>query len=182
LKTLKTPFGDVDLATMQAAAGGVEAAQRSVSDASAALKTLSASVPPAARDQINSVASGLDSTAIELQVPDRILSSAVRAQPDAQPPTHAREGWIYLGHVDESKTNWSPSSTIVQRPSPSFNVGDVVTIADDVYVRADSSSSQRNQAAVIGVVRAGETIRVLEVGYTHALRGGWFVWLRVSLN
>jgi hypothetical protein len=181
LKTLKTPFGDVDLAMMQAAAGNVESAHRGVSDAAAALQTISASLPQATRDQISAVAAGLDSTAAQLQVPDRILATAVRAQPDTQASTRAREGWIYLGHVDEAKTSWSPSPTIVHLASPAVQIGDVVPITDDVYIRADSSTSQRNQAAIIGVVHVGERVRITDVAYTHALRGGWFVWWRIAL-
>jgi hypothetical protein len=173
---VKTPWGDVDVAR---AAGGVEAARVNVSDSAAALRALSAELPQGVRERVDAVSSGLESANVQLQVPDQILTTAVRTQADVSGNAAPRQGWIYLGHVDDSKETWAPAPTIVTNPSPQFKVGEMVTVSDDVYIRAESDSAQRNQAPVIGVVRRGQQVKVLESSYTHALRGGWFMWLRV---
>jgi hypothetical protein len=169
---LDTPLGEIDLGRLQAAGAGVEAAQRDVPDAAAALRALSGNLPPATRAEIAEVAAHLDTTATQLKVPGKLLDAAVQTERDVQPTNGgSREGWIYVGHVDESKAAWSPNPTIVQTPTPSFSNGEILTITDDVYIRGDSSTPQRNQAPVVGVIRAGEKVRVMDVSYTHALRG-----------
>lgn len=132
--TLKTPLGDVDLKRMQEAGAGVKAAQRDVPDAAAALKELAPKLPQSARDEVEKIASSLDSSAAELAVPAKLLDTAAQPQQANQQAQGSREGWIYVGHVDESKQNWSPNPTIVRTPSPQFKRGDVLTITDDVYI------------------------------------------------
>jgi hypothetical protein len=178
--TLRTPVGDVDLAQV---AGGVRDARLNVSDSVAALDEISKNLPPSPiKERVDLVVSDLKSTADHLQGPDQILATAVRRQAEASQNPTAREGWIYLGHVDESKKDWTPVPTAVKNASPQFKPGDVVAVSDDLYLRADSSTTQRNQAPVIGVVRSGQQVHVLDIGYTHSLRGGWFIWLKVTVD
>jgi hypothetical protein len=156
-----------------------------VADASAALKSLAPELPSAARAQIDSVTSSLESSVAQLQTPKRVLSAA-------QMPTGATNstpsvgspitGWIFVGHVDATKAAWSQQPTTVANPTPVFQAGDVLAINDDVYVRADTSGGgPHNQAPVVGVIRAGGKVRVVATPeYAHALRGGWFLWLKVT--
>jgi hypothetical protein len=64
--------------------------------------------------------------------------------------------------------------------TPTFTKGEEVTIANDVYIHADPVTTQRNQAPVVGVLHAGEKVRVIGWDYTSALRGGDFLWLNIS--
>jgi hypothetical protein len=181
--TLKTPVGDVDLTSVQAAAGGVDSARRAVTDAADALTTLSSGLPAVARDRVTSVASGLNEAATQLQLPNQVLGSALRDQADDPGAAHARVGWIYCGQVDESKQVWVPQgrSNLVQTPT-AVKVGEVVTLTDDVYIRNDSGTAQKSAGAVVGVARPGNKAHVLSVDYSPALSGGSFLWLRVSID
>ena len=89
-------------------------------------------------------------------------------------------GGVKRNHVDEPRQRWVANPTVVRRPAPDFKGGDAVQIDDDVYLRADSATAQRNEAPTIGVIRAGESVVVEDVAYTHSLRGGWFLWLKIK--
>jgi hypothetical protein len=183
--TLKTPIADFALGQVQQAGGSLDSAQRTIGDASAALKTIASTpLPPATRAQLDSVASSLQSSVTQLETPKSVLSQIPLAAPTSSTQTSSASvpaGWIFVGHVNDAKTEWSEQSRVVSNPQPSFQSGDVVAINSQGYIRADvSGTEQRNQAPVVGVVRAGQKVRVTEVGYTRALRGGWFLWLRVT--
>jgi hypothetical protein len=180
---LKTPFADIPIPTQQAqaVAGQAQSVTRTVSDAVEALKTLSATLPASAQQKVSDVASVLETSAAPLRTSEKTLTDTLARAEQAAPQTTQRaEGWIYLGHVDESKTAWTAQPLSVQTSTPTFKAGDVVTITDDTYVRADSDTKQRNQAPVVGVVHVGEKVRVSDVAYTRALRGGYFLWLRIA--
>jgi hypothetical protein len=175
-----TPFGEIDTAAKVQAAGQVQSAKREISDAAAAVNGLIATAPEADRARLQDVSTKLSMTASQLDAPVRVLGAAVKAAASSgDPVAQSREGWVYVGHVDETKGAWQDRPTIVQAATPTFKAGDALTITDDVFLRADSNGGQRGLAAVVGVLRTGEPAAVLDVGYTHALSGGWFLWLKV---
>jgi hypothetical protein len=175
-----TPIGEIDLAAKVQAAGQVQSAKREVSDAAAAVDALISTAPLAERARLQDLSTKLSITANQLAAPERVLGAAAKAAASAgEPVAQGREGWMYVGHVDEAKSAWRDRPANVQAPTPAFKAGDAVTITDDVFLRADTNGVQRNLAAVIGVLRTGEQATVLDVGYAHALSGGWFLWLKV---
>jgi hypothetical protein len=92
----------------------------------------------------------------------------------------ADEGWIYVGKLNETKTEWDNSipSTIAEHKLD-FQSGDIVTIIDDVYLRSDGASTSHANSQVIGVIKASEKVIYLSKDFSHAVNGGWFLWLRV---
>lgn len=178
---IETPIGDIDTAEYLKAAAAVEAARSGVTDAAAAVQAVLGTVEGTARTQLTEVADGLRTTAASLNQPEQVLATAAKKQPlaGAEPTL---EGWMFVGHADEAKRAWAPASEIVSAPTPLFEPGQTVRVTKDVYLRGSSRTGDRNAGPVVGVVHAGEDVRVLEVGYTHALRGGWFVWVRAARN
>jgi len=184
--TVTTPMGEINLAAKVQAAGQVQSAKREVSDAAAAVDGLIPTASEANRARLQDLSTKLSLTATQLDVPERVLGASAKAAAakaaasDSEPVAESREGWMYVGHVDEAKSAWRERPTVVQAATPAFKAGDAVTITDDVYLHADTSGVQRSMAAVVGALRTGEQATVLDVDYTHALSGGWFLWLKVK--
>lgn len=133
--TVKTPIGDVSLAKILGAGGGVETAQRSVSDAASALNNLKTSLPASAQVQLDDVVKHLDSTVGTLTASGQLLTTAAKAKADTQTSEQQRQGWIYLGQVNDSNNRWIARPPIVTN-TPPLKAGDTMTIAADVYVGA----------------------------------------------
>jgi hypothetical protein len=185
--TVTTPIGEINLAAKVQAAGQVQSAKREVSDAAAAVDGLIPTASEANRARLQDLSTRLATTAAQLEAPERVLGAAAKAAvakaaaaSDGEPVVQSREGWMYVGHVDEAKSAWQAPPTIVQAATPAFKAGDAVTITDDVFLRADANGGQRGLAAVVGTLRNGDQAIVLDIGYTHALSGGWFLWLKVK--
>ena len=178
--TVKTPLGDINVAKLREVAGGVDTARTRTIENADALRAVSAGAPPEVRKKIEAIASELETTSAALKRPDELLVSAVQAEQKKGDSSQGLTGWVYLGHVTEAKTEWDPQPRSVRAPSPAFKPGETLTVSDDLYVRGDSQSGQRNQAPVLGVVRAGQTVQVLDLQHVHSVRGGWFVWVKVA--
>jgi len=90
------------------------------------------------------------------------------------------EGWIYAGKINQAKTDWvlAIKPTIAERKQ-AYAEGEELTITDDVYLRKDEATSMHANSEVISVVKAGEKVIFLDKDYSHAIGGGWFVWLKV---
>jgi hypothetical protein len=182
VSAIKTPLGDISLQQVQAAAGQAQSVHRTLSDAADALQTLSGTLPPAAQQKVNEVAAALGDTAQQLHTSENALTETVvrAAQAGPQAP-RSTGGWIYVGHVDRSRRAWIPQpSSLPDKQTPMFEKGEVVTIANDLYIHPEPVTTQRNQAPVVGVIRAGQKVRVSGWDYTPALRGGDFLWLNIS--
>src|SRR5262249_43359913 len=92
--TIKTPIGDIDPKKLQEAGGNVDAARRSVADATAALQAVVPSLPEDARNKVSAVATDLGKTEAQLGVPARVLTSAATRTPAEPAATASRTGWI----------------------------------------------------------------------------------------
>lgn len=96
------------------------------------------------------------------------------------PTTVATTGWLFLGKVGADKTTWaSGSPDTVESIAPSALKAAPLRIHDDAYLRGDSGSSARSSAPILLVVKAGESVVVDDIDYSHAKDGGWFVWAKV---
>lgn len=97
------------------------------------------------------------------------------------PAKVAESGWILLGKVTEDKSAWSSGSPQTIGPTtPRPIPGTKLTIRDDVYIRATGPSNTRASAPILGAVKAGDTVEVTDIDYSHAKPWGWFVWAKVK--
>jgi hypothetical protein len=57
--------------------------------------------------------------------------------------------------------------------------GAKLRVVDDTYLREDGPLNARSSAAILGVAKEGDALQVVDVDYSHAKGGGWFVWAKV---
>jgi hypothetical protein len=114
---------------------------------------------------------------------EKMLQTAV---PGAQssPSPSATQGWVYIGKADPTHQQWmNPPKPKIATGSPAVAVGQTVTFTDDIFLRADKGPNQTyNQAAIVGAVRSGSTATITELNYSHARKGGDFVWVKVAAH
>ena len=139
---------------------------------------------PKVRSEIKGLEAVATSSRTELASADQAIKRSLAAQQQIvtqiAPASVADAGWIYLGKVTEDKTAWAAGAPkTVRTPSPTVATGDKLTVVDDVYLRGDTASSSRSSAPVLAVAKVGETVQVLDLDYSHAKGGGWFVWAKV---
>jgi hypothetical protein len=125
--------------------------------------------------------SKLNQSAASLQVADSSLKSAGNISPTPQAAVSELNGWAFLGHIsdsgdwtyDQAKQLNGADPTLSQTPQD-------LRITDQVYVRADTGSSQHSTGQVVGVLQAGDLIRVEQFDQIHAIAGGHFVWGKIT--
>jgi hypothetical protein len=102
----------------------------------------------------------------------------------ASPTPAVSQGWVYIGKADPAHQHWmNPPRTKISASSPALAVGQVVTFTDNIFLRADKAPNQTyNQAAITGAVRSGSTAAITAMDYSHARKGGDFVWVKVSVQ
>jgi len=91
-------------------------------------------------------------------------------------------GWLFIGRVDEDRRGWVGGSPVNIAPvSYPLQTGQLLTIAGENYLHADSSTKQHREGKILTVLRGGTQVHVITTDPTsHALAGGWFVWVQVS--
>ena len=111
------------------------------------------------------------------------LQTAVQGTPNAA-QAFPTEGWVLLGNVDSTHQRWTHSTTPkIASASPAVTVGQVVTFADNVFLRADEAQNQtHNQAAILGVVRSGSNAVVTDVDYVLNHKGNAHFWVKVKMK
>jgi len=119
----------------------------------------------------------------DLIVADKTLKRSLSAQQaivQSFTPSAVQEGgWMYLGKVNEEKTQWEPGSPATVAPvDPAITAGTQLTMSDDVYWRDEATSGSHSSARILSVAKVGTVIKVEKVDYSHARGGGWFVWVR----
>lgn len=142
---------------------------------------------PQLRADVRALEASAKSSATELSAANRAVRSSLVAQQalvsKVDPGSSERAGWIYLGKVDEQKTGWtsgSPETVTAARGLPVQ--GSMLSVVDDVYLRADGDALQRSSAPILGAIKRGAQVEVLELDYSHARGGGWFVWAKVRAS
>ena len=50
---------------------------------------------------------------------------------------------------------------------------------EETYLRKDNEG-QKSTADILSVVKTGETVEVIDVDYSHARGGGWFLWAKIQ--
>jgi hypothetical protein len=105
------------------------------------------------------------------------IVSARRVAPDILPTS----GWVYLGRVNEEKSKWfDKKSAKVIGPWP-IEVGDTLTLRDDVYVREKTADTSKSQSRITSMVKVGDKLQVVEIDFSHAKNGGFFVWAKAAI-
>jgi hypothetical protein len=91
-------------------------------------------------------------------------------------------GWLFIGRVNEDQKGWAADSPVNIHPvNYPLQTGQQLTIAGENYLRADSTTKQHRDGRILTVLRGGTQVHVIKVDPTsHALAGGWFVWVQVS--
>jgi hypothetical protein len=93
-------------------------------------------------------------------------------------------GWVFLGNADPTHQSWTHSTTPkIANASPAVNVGQTVTFADNVFLRADAAQNQKpSQASILGAARSGSTAVITDVHYLPNKKGNAHVWVKVKMN
>jgi hypothetical protein len=160
------------------AAANVADSKRAISDVADAL----AKSPEIKNNKVVQEAiSKLNQSGTSLEVADNSLKNAGNITPTSQAAVSQLNGWAFLGHIDDSG-NWTydqAKQTNNADPSLSKTPQDL-RITDQVYVRADTSSSQHSTGQVIGVLQPGDSIQVEQFEQIHAIAGGYFVWGKIT--
>jgi hypothetical protein len=125
--------------------------------------------------------SRLNQSATSLEVADNSLKSAGNISPTPQAAVSQLNGWTFLGHIDDSG-NWTyDQAKQLNGADPSLSkTPQGLRITDQIYVRADTGSSQHSTGQVVGVLQPGDLIQVEQFDQIHAIAGGHFVWGKVT--
>jgi len=140
---------------------------------------------PVIQRELDSIGDAAQSSRAELASADQAIKRSLVAQQQlvSQGSSTVDEttGWVFLGKVTEDKHSWEqgPPKTI-HSIEPEVLVGATLTLKDDVYLRDDSATNVRAMAPLLAVVKMDEKLDVMELDYSHAKAGGWFVWAKVK--
>jgi hypothetical protein len=168
------------------AAATVSNTSEAIQDVSSELAQLaSQSHDPHLKTALENSVKQLAGTLGNVQKADQSLQETVLTQQDLLSQTgksssNNQYGWLYVGEVDEDKQNWVQGSpkNILPASLP-LTAGETVVASGLNYLRGDSPSKQHRDASVESVIRDRTRLKVEDVDYSHAISGGWFVWLKV---
>ncbi|MFZ1087195.1 MAG: hypothetical protein WAN35_19705 [Terracidiphilus sp.] len=136
----------------------------------------------AASQAASSIAS-LDNANSSLAHSVLTLQSATRGAQSAEPASPA-EGWVFLGNADPTHQQWTHSTKPkIADASPAVSVGQTVTFADNVFLRADAAQNQSpSKAAISGAARTGSAAVITDVHYLPIKNGNAHVWVKVNMK
>lgn len=106
------------------------------------------------------------------------ILTAERVAPQILPTA----GWVFLGRVNKGKTQWADGGSSTTTAIWPVAVEDVLTVKDDVYVRAITNDKWHSKAPVATVAKVGDKLKVVELEYSSAKIGGFYVWAKVALQ
>lgn len=140
---------------------------------------------PAVKASIGGISEQAQTFQKQIVVADKAIKHSLSAQQQLVEQVSttpvATSGWVYLGKVTEEKNKWAPGSPqTVSAFNPLLLPAALLTITDDVYLRADGPPNSRSSAPILAVLKAGQMVQAVEVDYSHAKTGGWFIWAKVQ--
>jgi hypothetical protein len=125
--------------------------------------------------------SKLNQSAASLQVATNSLKSAGTISPTPQAAVNELNGWAFLGHVNDSGDWTYDQAKQLNGADPTLSkTPQELRVTDQIYVRSDTDSSQHSTGQVVGVLQAGDLIRVEQFDQIHAIAGGHFVWGKIT--
>jgi hypothetical protein len=172
----------------KAAAATVSSASQSLQDVSAQLTAAAAkSKDPEVKAVLSNSVNTLNGTLGDVTKADSSLKDTVLtqqnllAQSGAKGAQAAQDGWVFAGQVDEQKQHWAAGSpkNILPVPWP-LQTGQTITVSGLSYLRGDASTESHREASVVSVVKDRTTLQVEKIDFSHAISGGWFVWIKGS--
>ena len=140
---------------------------------------------PNIKETVKSIEKVAQESRTKLKAADRSVrhNFAVQQQLVAKirPSAVTKAGWLYLGKVTQDKTKWAAGSPKhIQAISAKLSPGERLTVKDDVYLRERGKvNGRRTRGKILGAAKDGDTVEVIELDYSHARSGGWFVWAKV---
>jgi hypothetical protein len=150
----------------------------------------SQSSDPNIKKQATDAANQADSSIASLETANSSLAHSVLTLQSVAQGTPSGEqtptagGWVLLGNADPTHQRWTHTTTPkIANASPAVSVGQVVTFADNVFLRADAAQSQKPfQASILGAVRSGSTAVITDVNYLPNKKGNVRVWVKVNVK
>ncbi|MGY0195252.1 hypothetical protein ACWA7J_09260 [Leptothrix sp. BB-4] len=112
---------------------------------------------------------------------DPAFKQAVQEARRVAPQLLPDSGWVFLGRVDADRKRWADGASTTTTAAWPVAPDDVLTVKDDVYVRAITGDKWHSKAPVTTVAKIGDRLKVVEVDYTAAKAGGAFVWVKVAI-
>lgn len=115
------------------------------------------------------------------------IATQVRALTQDNPSVLPRSGWIYLGSINDKKTDWRAGVLPTIREKWPPQPGDVVIIATDANLREDSASVARPRARIVSVLPGGTHVTIRELDDTRPIPAtdkfapGFRAWARVEV-
>jgi hypothetical protein len=133
---------------------------------------------------VDASAAAIDETPVEaLNRPvDQEFKQAVLAAEMLAPQVLPTAGWVFLGRVDSAKSRWEDGGSKTTTASWPIVPNETVTVKDDVYVRAIAQGKWHSSAPVATVAKVGDQLKVVEIEYSPAKIGGFFVWAKVAIQ
>lgn len=113
---------------------------------------------------------------------DQDFKQAILTAERVAPQILPTAGWVFLGRVNKEKSQWAEGASATTTASWPVNPNDVITVKDDVYVRAITSEKWHSNAPVASVSKVGDKLTVVELQYSPAKIGGFYVWAKVALQ
>ncbi len=94
-----------------------------------------------------------------------------------------KSGWLFVGKINEAKTKWLLDSPKNIKPIAG-DIEDiqqlVITTKNEVYLREEGNPLERNKAPIKAVLPSNTKLKVIDIDFSHAKGGGWFVWVNVK--
>jgi len=185
ISKVPTPFGDIDV---QDTGNTVAALNNGLTDSVARLQEIQGSITDENKKrELQSLAGYLQNLQTKAQDTDQnIKNSLVSEQTAAQqsaPQTAELSGWMFLGHVDSQKQQWSGegAKNISSSISCTIKAGQRFTTTATAYLHADAPSGGHFAGKVTGIIPAGQQVEVLsDPEYSSAIAGGYFLWAKVK--
>ncbi len=139
---------------------------------------------PGLRDTVKGIEQEAEASRQSLTHADRVIRQSLSTQQQLvkkiTPSAVIETGWIYIGWTTEDKKQWANGSRFTtDASSPQLARGTTLTITDQVYLHEDGPALGRAKAKILGVFDRGDTVRVMNWDYSHAKKGGWFLWANV---
>ncbi len=113
---------------------------------------------------------------------DQEFKQAVLNAERVAPQILPTAGWVFLGRVSRDKKQWADGVSSTTTASWPIAPDHVLTVKDDVYVRAITKDKWHSSAPVTTVSKVGDKLKVVELEYSSAQVGGYYVWAKVALK
>ncbi len=96
-------------------------------------------------------------------------------------------GWIYLGTLNEAKTDWKPNLSRDVTERWPVHPNDIVRLSTDTNLRADSTSEKRPTSRILSVLPDGTRVRIVDLDTSRMVaedsqdRPGYRAWANVEV-